>query len=126
MSTYTAPVPTAQLRVPIPSGWSLSDACNRIKDIVTATPNVVATPAPSVLVDRAGTDNAILIVITFAPDGDTAGLVKNDILHAIDERMETPSQRQPVVLIAELKLEFKVIVVIHHTSGIGHYRIQKA
>lgn len=94
MSTYTAPIPTAQLRVPVPSGWNLSDACARIKDIVVATPKVLPTPAPSVLLDRGGTDNAMQIVITFAPDGDAAGVVRNDILHAIDEQMEAPGRRQ--------------------------------
>lgn len=92
MSTYAAPVPTAQLRVPVPSGWSVSDACTRIQGIVTATPKVLATPAPSVLLDRGGTDNAIQIVITFAPDGDTVGVIRNDILYAIDEQMEAPSR----------------------------------
>jgi small conductance mechanosensitive channel len=96
MSTYVAPVPTAQLRVPVPSGCGLGDACARLKDIVTAVSKVLATPVPSVLLDRGGTDNAIQIVITFAPDGDTAGVVKNDILHAIDEQMEIPNSRQRV------------------------------
>jgi small conductance mechanosensitive channel len=96
MTTYTLPVPTAQIVVPIPAGWGLNDACARIKDIVTATPKVLATPAPSVLLDRCGTENNIQIVITFAPDGDTAGVVKNDILRAIDEQMENPARRQRV------------------------------
>jgi small conductance mechanosensitive channel len=96
MSTYTQPVPTAQLRVPVPSGWGLSDACVRIQDVVTATPKVLATPAPSVLLDRGGTENIIQIVITFAPDGDTAAVVRNDILHAIDEQMESVGRRQSV------------------------------
>jgi small conductance mechanosensitive channel len=96
MTTYTLPVPTTQIVVPIPAGWGLSDACARIKDIVTATPKVLATPAPSVLLDRCGTENNIQIVITFAPDGDTAGVVKNDILRAIDEQMENPARRQRV------------------------------
>ena len=96
MTTYTLPVPTAQIVVPIPAGWGLSDACARIKDIVTATPKVLTTPAPSVLLDRCGTENNIQIVITFAPDGDTAGVVKNDILRAIDEQMENPARRQRV------------------------------
>jgi small conductance mechanosensitive channel len=100
MSSYTAPVPTAQLRVPVPPGWGLGDACGRIKDIVTATPKVLATPAPTVLLDRGGTDNGIQIVVTFAPDGDTAGEVKNDILHAIDEQMETANHRQPMAFSA--------------------------
>jgi small conductance mechanosensitive channel len=96
MSTYAAPVPTAQLRVPVPAGWGLGDACARINAIVTATPKVLATPAPSVLLDRGGTDNAIQIVVTFAPEGDTAGLIRNDILHAINEQMETPVRQQRV------------------------------
>jgi small conductance mechanosensitive channel len=97
MTTYTVPVPTAQLVVPVPTGWGLSDACARIKAIVAATPKVLATPAPSVLLDRRGTENDIQIVITFAPDGDTAGVVKNDILRAIDdEQMESPAHQQRV------------------------------
>jgi small conductance mechanosensitive channel len=96
MSTYSAAVPTAQLRVPAPLGWGLSDACARIADIVNATPKVLATPAPSVLLDRGGTDNAIQIAITFAPEGDTAAVVKNDILRAIDEQMEPSNRRQRV------------------------------
>jgi small conductance mechanosensitive channel len=97
MSTYAAPVPTAQLRVPVPSGWRLGEACDAIKGIVTATSGVLTTPAASVLLDRGGTDNAMQIVITFAPEGDIAGKIKNDILHAIDEQMETPNRQQRVV-----------------------------
>jgi small conductance mechanosensitive channel len=96
MSTYPQPVPTAQLRVPLPPGWGLSDACSHIEDIVTTTQKVLATPAPTVLVDRGGTDNGIQIVITFAPEGDSAAMVKNDVLRAIDEQMETVSHGQPV------------------------------
>jgi small conductance mechanosensitive channel len=94
MSTYPAPVPTGRLGVPVPAGWGLSDACVHIADIVNATPKVLATPAPSVLLDRVGTENVIQIVITFAPDGDTVGVVKNDILRAIDEQMEKPDRQQ--------------------------------
>lgn len=94
-TTYQAPVPTAQLRVPVPAGWGLNEACARIRDIVTATPKVLSTPAPSALLDRGGTDNGIQIVITFAPEGDTAGVIKNDILRAIDEQMEKPAARNP-------------------------------
>jgi len=96
MSTYAAPAATAQLRVPVPSGWRPSEACNAIRDIVKATPGVLSTPAPSVLLDRGGTDNAMQIVITFAPDGDIAGRVKSDILQAIDEQLETSNRQQRV------------------------------
>jgi hypothetical protein len=96
MTTYTAPVATVRLFVPAPTGWNLNDACNHIKGIVTETPKVQATPAPNVLLDRGGPENAIQIVITFAPEGDAAGAIKNDILRAIDEQMENPGRRQRV------------------------------
>jgi small conductance mechanosensitive channel len=99
MTSYTAPVPTVQLRVPVPAGWGLGDACTRINDIVTTTPKVLATPPPTALLDRGGIDNGIQIVITFAPEGDTAGEVKNDVLRAIDE-METQNRRQPIAVSA--------------------------
>jgi hypothetical protein len=45
-------------------------------------------PAPSVLLDRGGADNAMQMVVKFAPEGDSAGLVKSDILRAVDEQLE--------------------------------------
>jgi len=94
MTTYTAPVATAQLIVPVPAGWSLNDARNRITDIVKATAKVLPNPAPSVLLDRGGANNDLQFVVTFAPEGDTAGLIKNDILRAIDEQMAPQPQRR--------------------------------
>jgi small conductance mechanosensitive channel len=94
MTTYTAPVATATLQIPVPAGWAVSDACARIIDIVKATPRVLPNPAPSALLDRGGANNDLQITITFAPDGDTAGLVKNDILRTIDEQMANNRLRQ--------------------------------
>jgi small conductance mechanosensitive channel len=87
MSTYTAPVATAELRMPVPAGLPLSEAQTRIAAIAQATPRVKPEPAPSVLLDRGGADNAMQLVVTFAPEGDTAGLVKSDILRAVDEQL---------------------------------------
>lgn len=94
MTTYPQPTGTAQLRVPVPTGWGLNDACGRIRQIVGATPKVLANPAPSAVLDRGGTDNDIQIVVTFAPDGDTAGSIKHEVLRAIDEQMERPARQQ--------------------------------
>ena len=47
--------------------------------------------ATDVALSTAGTDNAMQIVITFAPEGDTAGAIRSDILRAIDEQMEIPT-----------------------------------
>jgi small conductance mechanosensitive channel len=46
MTTYTVPVPTAQLLVPVPTGWGLSDVCTRIKDIVIANRPKSRPPQP--------------------------------------------------------------------------------
>jgi small conductance mechanosensitive channel len=90
MSTYTAPIATAQLRLPVPSGLPLAEAQTKIAEIAKATPLVKPEPAPSVLLDRAGADNAMQLVVTFAPEGDTAGLVRSDILRAVDEQLPAP------------------------------------
>jgi small conductance mechanosensitive channel len=93
-TTYPQAVPTAQLTVPVPTDWGLNDACVRIQQIVAATPKVLLHPAPSAVLDRRGAENDIQIVITFAPDGDTASSIKNDVLRAIDEQMEKSSRQQ--------------------------------
>jgi small conductance mechanosensitive channel len=94
MTTYPQPTASAQLRVPVPTGWGLNDACARIQQIVAATPKVLANPAPSAVLDRGGTDNAIQIVITFAPDGDAVASIKHEVLRAIDEKMKRPGHQQ--------------------------------
>lgn len=94
MTTYPQPVATAQLRIPVPAGWSLRDACVRVTEITAATPKVLADPAPSAVLDRGGTDNDIQIVITFAPDGDSAASIKNDVLRVISEQMERQERRR--------------------------------
>jgi small conductance mechanosensitive channel len=98
MSAYAAPVPTAELRMPAPPGLPLNAAREKILEIVKETPKVLATPAPNVLLDRGGTDNAIQLVATFAPDGDVASQVKSDILRAVEERLDMPAKApQPVL-----------------------------
>lgn len=38
--------------------------------------------------DRGGTDNVLQIVVTFAPDGDIAASVKNDIIKSAYEELD--------------------------------------
>jgi small conductance mechanosensitive channel len=95
MSAYTTPVPTAELRMPVPEGLPLIEAREKILAIVEATPRILPAPAPNVLLDRGGTDNAMQLVATFAPDGDVAGQVKSDILTAVNEQLETRRRTLP-------------------------------
>jgi len=97
MSAYAAPVATAELRMPVPEGLSLNEAREKILAIVEATPKVLPAPAPTVLLDRGGTDNAMQLVATFAPDGDVAGQVKSDILRSTSELLETQRQTEPAM-----------------------------
>jgi small conductance mechanosensitive channel len=96
MSAYTAPVATTELRLPVPAGLGLNEAREKLLAIVEATPQVLPAPAPHVLLDRGGADNAVQLVATFAPDGD-AGPVKSDILRVVDEQLETPQRRAPAM-----------------------------
>ncbi len=102
MSAYPAPVATAELRVPVPAGLGLNEACQRIAAIAAATPRVLVKPVPTALLDRSAADHSMQIVVTFAPDGDMAALVKNDILRTISEQLEPAmaapgGARQPVL-----------------------------
>jgi small conductance mechanosensitive channel len=97
MSAYAGPVAMAELRMPVPEGMPLNEAREKILTIVAATPKVLPAPAPNVLLDRGGTDNAMQLVATFAPDGDVAGQVKSDILRAVNERLETRRQTEPAM-----------------------------
>jgi hypothetical protein len=65
--------------------------------IVKANPKVLETPAPGVLLDRNATDNALEIVVTFAPadGGGNAAVVKSEVIEAVYEAFEAkPAQPQ--------------------------------
>jgi small conductance mechanosensitive channel len=97
MSVYSAPVGTAELRLPVPAGLSLNEAREKVLAIVQATPKVLPAPAPNVLLDRSGTESAVQLVATFAPDGDVTGQVKSDILRTVNEQLETQRHPEPAM-----------------------------
>lgn len=102
MSTYAAPVATAELRMPVPDGVPLNEAQAKVLAIVKATPRVLTAPAPNVLLDRGGTDNSMQLVASFAPDGDVASQVKSDILRAVNDQFDVRPveeiQKQPAMV----------------------------
>jgi len=93
-SVYDAPVPTAQLIFPASAIADPVTAQARITAIVEAHPQVLKTPAPTVFFDRGGADNALQIAVTFAPSGDVAAVVKNDIIKSVHEALEMQPDRQ--------------------------------
>jgi small conductance mechanosensitive channel len=86
LSTYAAPPAISEVRFPAPAGDVLA-ARDRIEEIVKGNAGVAKDPAPAVLLDRAGADNALQIVATFAPSG-TAAEVKSEIIKAVHEAVE--------------------------------------
>jgi small conductance mechanosensitive channel len=97
MSAYPGPMSTAELRMPVPGGMAPDAARQRIQDIAAGTRHVLPAPAAKALLDRGGADNALQIVLTFAPEGDTAGQIKSDILKAVSEQLEGGAQQNPAV-----------------------------
>jgi len=93
-SVYDAPVPTSQLIFPASAIADPVTAQTRIAAIVEAHPQILKTPAPTVFFDRGGADNALQIVVTFAPSGDVAAVVKNDIIKSVHEALEMQPDRQ--------------------------------
>jgi hypothetical protein len=74
----------AELRLPVPESAQLAPLRDRVAAIVTSNPGVLKDPAPSVLVDRAASDAALQIVVSFAAGGDAA-VVKSDLIKAVHE-----------------------------------------
>lgn len=89
-STYTLPTPMAQVRFRVPDGEP-SAVRQKIEDLVKANSNVLPSPAPSVVLDRAALDNALEYVATFAPSGgvDAAPGVRSQIIQAVHDAVET-------------------------------------
>ncbi len=84
LSTYTAPVATAELRIPVADAGAVSALREKVEAIVSASPAVETEPAPAVLLDRAGADNALQLVVTFAPRGDAA-VARSELISAMQE-----------------------------------------
>jgi small conductance mechanosensitive channel len=89
LSAYPQPAGTTQVRFRLPR-QEPGVAVARITAIVQANRKILETPAPSVLLDRNATDNALEIVVSFAPvdGGGTAAAVKSEIIAAVYDALE--------------------------------------
>jgi small conductance mechanosensitive channel len=85
LSVYTAPNAAVELRFPAPPPAQLNSAVAAIQAIVTGHEGLTA---PSVLLDRAGADNALQIVVTFTPTGSNAAVLRSDIIQQVHDRIE--------------------------------------
>ena len=93
-SVYAAPPPTVQIVFPASMASDPIVAQSRITGIIDAHPQILKVPAPTVYLDRGGTNNALQIVVTFAPDGDVASAVKNDVIGSVYQAFEQEKTAQ--------------------------------
>jgi len=96
-SMYPQPTAVAQVRFRLP-GADPTDARDKIESVVNANPKVLATPAPSVLLDRSAADNVLEYLVTFAPaeGAGQAAVVKSEIIQAVYEALEAPPGAEQV------------------------------
>jgi hypothetical protein len=66
----------------------------KVPAIAGSTPRVQQEPAPSVLLDRTGTDNALGIVVTVACAMDDTGQVSSDLIRAVHDALENRPGKQ--------------------------------
>lgn len=95
-SVYPQPVATISVRFRLP-GVDPRVARDRILELLKGIPKVLAEPPPTVFLDRNGADNALEIVVSFAPEGGAgaAAAVKSDVVQAVHDAFQAPALPSP-------------------------------
>jgi small conductance mechanosensitive channel len=90
-SVYPQAAATTQVRFRLPNE-DPGAAREKIEAIVQGHPKVLQTPPPSVLLDRNANDNALEVVVSFAPadSGGKAAAVKSELIEAVYDTFEAP------------------------------------
>ena len=83
-SAYPAPH-AGEVRFRIAETTVLDPALDGVRQIVGKHPRVLSDPAPTVLLDRDATDNALEIVVGFATAGDEVAAVKSDLIKSVHD-----------------------------------------
>ncbi len=91
-NTYPVPA-SAQVRFRIPEEVDVERALERVRSVVETHEYVLKYPAPSVLLDRGGAENALEIVVTFSTDADAA-VVKSELIKALHEALRAEQPRR--------------------------------
>jgi small conductance mechanosensitive channel len=81
-----------EVRFRIAETTALDPALDGVREIVGKHPRVLANPAPTVLLDRDATDNALEIVVGFATAEDEVAAVKSDLIKSAHEVLSTACQ----------------------------------
>lgn len=94
-SIYPTPPHSGELRFRILDDTDLDAAIGTVHALVEADARVLADPAPTVLLDRNATDNALEIVVAFATKGDDTAVVKSDLIKTALAALDAGPGAQP-------------------------------
>jgi small conductance mechanosensitive channel len=95
-SVYPGSSYAGDIRMRIAEDSDLEATTAKIRSVVEGHPQVLADPAPSVLFDRSGADDALEIVIGFSIAEDDTAAVKSDLIKGVHDelrREDAPPQR---------------------------------
>jgi small conductance mechanosensitive channel len=81
------PPAAAEARFRISETTELDHAMAKVAAAVDNIPNIIKDPAPSILVDRGGTDNALEIVVGFAANEAPIPVVKSELIKAVHDAL---------------------------------------
>jgi small conductance mechanosensitive channel len=94
-SIYPTPPHTGKVRFRIAEDSDLNTALGRVRTLLEADSRVLADPAPSVLLDRSTSENALEIVGAFATPEDEAAVVRSDLIKAVHAAFDAGPGNQP-------------------------------
>jgi small conductance mechanosensitive channel len=84
-----------EVRFRIAETTALDSALDGMREIVSEHPRVLSDPAPTVLLDRDPTDNALQIVVGFATAEDEVASVKSDLIKSVHDMLNiAPEETQ--------------------------------
>lgn len=92
-NTYPTPAASAQVRFRLSEENAVEDALERVRRILETQEHVLKDPAPSVLLDRGGAENALDIVVSFSTDGQ-APVVKSELIRAVHDALHADAARR--------------------------------
>jgi small conductance mechanosensitive channel len=94
-SVYPGAPHIGEVRFRIAETVALDPALGSVCEIVGEHPRVLTDPAPTVLLDRNATDNALEIVVGFATAEDEVAAVKSDLIKSVHDALSAVPQETP-------------------------------
>lgn len=92
-TVYGTGLQSGQAHFWIREGANAEELLRRVRSIVESHKGIAKTPAPTVLLDRTATENALEIVVGFSTAGDPA-LIKSDLIQSVEKELGAGARRK--------------------------------